>query len=112
MKMFFFLFPDLICQLLESVQPVFNVTDSTLDICGLFSHATGHLYDAVDCSITQVFHLEVQCSHMGLALHHWKLDTVIRRDKVKQNADVCIMYNTTFIYSLVQMLKAFTGIYL
>lgn len=68
--------PDLFCQLLDSAQPVFNITDSSLDICGLLSHATGHLYDTLHSSITQVFHLEIQCSHIGLAFQLWKLETV------------------------------------
>lgn len=67
---------DLICQLFDSVQPVFNVTDSCLDIRCLLSQAISHLLEALQCCVTHVFYLEIQHGHIGLAFHLWKLETV------------------------------------
>lgn len=68
--------PHLFCKLLYSVQPVFNVTNGGFNISRLLFHASGHLGDAFDGSITQAFQLEIQNCHIWLALQNWKLETV------------------------------------
>lgn len=70
-----FLGLDLFCKLLESFQPVLNVTDGSLDVGGLFN-ADRHLFDTLHGSVSQVFYLEIQCCDIRAALQHWKLETV------------------------------------
>lgn len=66
----------LFCELLYSVQPVFNVPDGGFNIGSLLFHTSGHQGDAFDSSIAQAFQLEIQNGHIWLALQNWKLETV------------------------------------
>lgn len=64
----------LLCKLLNSFQPVFNIPDGGFYISSLLFHTSGHLGDAFDSSVAQAFQLKIQNCHIWLAFQNWKLE--------------------------------------